>query len=80
MVVSGTAIRRPRGQILEDPKAAVKKSIFTATKKLDYELELAAFVAKNTKMGESVGVNEAGEFLFGVVLMNDWSGKPSLRI
>lgn len=78
IVVSGTPIRRPRGQILENPNATVRKSIFTATKKLDYELELAAFVAKSTKLGESVDVNEAGEFLFGVVLMNDWSGKPPL--
>ncbi|KAL0632029.1 hypothetical protein Q9L58_009118 [Maublancomyces gigas] len=75
VVVSGTTIRRPRGQILEDPKAAVRKSIFTATKQLDYELELAVFVARNTKIGESVDVNEAAEFLFGVVLMNDWSAR-----
>lgn len=76
VVVSGTSIRRPRGQILEDPKSAVKKSVFAPTGKLDYELELAAFVAKDTRLGDSVDVNEAGEFLFGVVLMNDWSGKP----
>lgn len=75
VVVSGTAIRRPCGQILGDPKSVPRTSVFGATKKLDYELELAAFVAKTTKLGDSLDVDEAGEFLFGVVLMNDWSGK-----
>lgn len=75
VVVSGTDIRRPRGQVLEDPKAGVKRSVFTACRKLDYELELAVFVARGTRLGECVDVNEADEFLFGVVLMNDWSGR-----
>lgn len=66
VVISGTEVRRPRGQ--------VGCGVFGASGKMDYELEMAAFVARGSVMGENVGVDEAGEYLFGVVLMNDWSG------
>jgi len=75
VVVSGTPIRRPNGQILENPAAEKKMPIFSASRKLDIELELGAFVCKTTKLGEPIFVNEAEESLFGVVLMNDWSAR-----
>ncbi|KAF2145505.1 uncharacterized protein K452DRAFT_264588 [Aplosporella prunicola CBS 121167] len=75
VVVSGTPIRRPSGQILENPTAEVKKPIFSPCRKLDIELELGAFVCKNTKLGEPIPIDEAEHCLFGVVLMNDWSAR-----
>ena len=75
VVVSGNSIRRPQGQILENPAATSKQPIFSSCKKLDIELELGAFVCKSNKMGEPVPINEAEERLFGVVLMNDWSAR-----
>lgn len=75
VVVSGTSIRRPHGQIMEDLTAKVPKPIFTPSKRLDFELELGAFVCKANKMGEPVSIKEADENIFGLVLMNDWSAR-----
>lgn len=75
VVVSGTPIIRPSGQILENPAAEVKKPIFSPCRRLDIELELGAFVCRNTKMGEPIPIDEAEQSLFGVVLMNDWSAR-----
>jgi fumarylacetoacetase len=75
IVVSGTPIRRPLGQILEDPSAEVKKPILSACRKLDMELELGAFICKNNAMGEPISIDEAEDYIFGVVLLNDWSAR-----
>jgi fumarylacetoacetase len=43
---------------------------------MDFELEVAFFVGgPPTKLGEPVRVKDAHEHIFGMVLMNDWSGK-----
>jgi fumarylacetoacetase len=73
VVVSGTPIVRPSGQILPAPGAAAP--IFSACRKLDFELELGCFVCSPNKMGEPVRIERAEENLFGVVLMNDWSAR-----
>lgn len=75
VVVSGSAVRRPNGQILVNPADTQKVPTFTACKKLDIELELAAFVCKKNKLGEPVPIDKAEDHLFGVVLMNDWSAR-----
>jgi fumarylacetoacetase len=75
IVVSGTPIRRPNGQILENPTAENKVPTFSPCKKLDMELELGAFVCKANTQGVPVPIEEADESLFGVVLMNDWSAR-----
>ncbi|EAR94691.1 fumarylacetoacetase (macronuclear) [Tetrahymena thermophila SB210] len=73
VVVSGTDIHRPRGQA-KPPTA--EKPIFTECKRLDYELEVAAFVGgPANKMGEPVKVDSAEDRVFGFVLMNDWSAR-----
>lgn len=75
VVISGTPIRRPVGQILEDPAAPEKKPTLSASNRLDMELELAAFVCKENDMGESIPVDKAANYIFGLVLMNDWSAR-----
>jgi fumarylacetoacetase len=75
VVVSGTPIRRPHGQILENPAATPKIPIFSPSRKLDIELELAAFVCKPNKLGDPIRIGDAEEHLFGLVLMNDWSAR-----
>ncbi|KAF8247527.1 Fumarylacetoacetase [Wilcoxina mikolae CBS 423.85] len=67
VVVSGTEVRRPWGQTAE--------GVFEKCKKLDLELEIAAFVARGNELGESISTKEAGERIFGFVLMNDWSAR-----
>jgi len=75
VIVSGTPIHRPNGQILTNPAANPKVPTFSPCKKLDIELELAAFVSKPNDLGKPVPVNEAEDHIFGLVLMNDWSAR-----
>lgn len=75
MVVSGTPIRRPNGQILLQPAAETKLPVLSPCKKLDVELELGCFVCKQSDLGQPVKIADAPEHLFGVVLMNDWSAR-----
>jgi fumarylacetoacetase len=73
VVPSGTDFHRPCGQILENP--SVKEPSFAPCKRLDYELEMAAFVCTPNNLGQRVDVNEAENHIFGYVLMNDWSAR-----
>lgn len=75
VVVSGTPIRRPTGQILANPTADPKVPMLSPCRKLDIELELGCFVCKPSAIGEQVRIEDAPEHLFGVVLMNDWSAR-----
>ncbi|KAJ0399214.1 hypothetical protein P43SY_001880 [Pythium insidiosum] len=75
VVVSGTDVRRPRGQLQADKADPSKGSIYGACRVLDYELEVAFFVGRGNDLGDSIDVNKAEEHIFGVVLMNDWSAR-----
>ena len=75
VVVSGTPIRRPTGQVLPDPTAERKVPVLSPTRRLDIELELGAFVCKSNQLGEPIPVDRAQEHLFGFVLLNDWSAR-----
>ncbi len=69
---SGHSFHRPQGQ-MKPPDA--EKPVFGPTRLLDFELEMAFVVGKNTQPGQSVSVNEAPEYIFGMVLFNDWSAR-----
>lgn len=73
VVVSGTPIRRPNGQVLETPTAT--KPTFKPSQRLDIEIELGAFLCKGNTMGEPVMIDEAEKSIFGYVLLNDWSAR-----
>lgn len=75
VVVSGTPIRRPWGQILENPTAEPKIPTFAPCRKLDFELELGAFLCRANNIGEPVRIQDAEESIFGYVLLNDWSAR-----
>lgn len=72
IVVSGTEIHRPKGQM---KPADMDKPIFGPCKQLDFELEMAFIVNKNTEMGESISTKEAEDAIFGMVVFNDWSAR-----
>ena len=72
LVVSGTAVRRPRGQRKAADAATPE---FGACRQLDYELEVAAYVGVGNLLGEAVGIDEAESRLFGLSLLNDWSAR-----
>lgn len=72
IVVSGVNIHRPKGQM---KPADAEKPIFGASKQLDFELEMAFIVNKNTNLGESISTAEAEDAIFGMVIFNDWSAR-----
>lgn len=75
VVTSGTPLHRPNGQILTNPTADPKVPTFAPCKKLDIELELAAFISTPNDLGKPVSIDEAEDHIFGLVLMNDWSAR-----
>ena len=74
--VSGTNFHRPKGQLCSDE---TQPPIFSATKRLDFELEVATIIGKSTEIGDSISVDVAEEYVFGFVLFNDWSARDIQR-
>jgi len=72
VVVSGTKVRRPRGQ-LKPPN--VDAPSFSPCKRLDFELEMGVVVGQPSRMGEMLAEEEAEDMIFGFVLLNDWSAR-----
>ncbi|MCI4665992.1 MAG: fumarylacetoacetase [Neomegalonema sp.] len=72
VVVSGTDIRRPCGQL--KPKDA-EIPHWGASQRLDFELEMGAIIGGATQMGERLTADEADALIFGYVLLNDWSAR-----
>ena len=76
VVISGTDVVRPSGQVQLDKVDASKGSIFSPCKLLDYELEMGFFVGgQGNPMGKPIKITEAENNIFGVVLLNDWSAR-----
>ena len=74
IVVSGTPIRRPQGQFLQGDDI-----VFGPTEALDFELELGLIIGRSSVLGEPVSVADAEDYIFGVVLFNDWSARDIQR-
>ena len=72
IIVSGQPIHRPKGQTM--PNGA-DSPVFGPTKRLDFELEMGFICGKETKLGESVSTANAEDYIFGLVLFNDWSAR-----
>ncbi|XP_070809834.1 fumarylacetoacetase isoform X2 [Pituophis catenifer annectens] len=72
VVISGTPIRRPVGQICPNDS---KSPLLSASKRLDIELEMAFFVGPGNTLGVPIPIGEAHKHIFGMVLMNDWSAR-----
>lgn len=72
VVVSGTEVRRPWGQV-KAPEA--EAPTFAPSKRFDIELEMGAVVGQGSQHGFPVTVEEADQMIFGYVLLNDWSAR-----
>lgn len=72
VVLSGTQIHRPKGQIIADDQDC---PVFTSSRLVDFELEMGFFIGPGTEIGHSVAVDTATDHIFGMVLVNDWSAR-----
>lgn len=72
IVVSGTDIHRPYGQL---KTADELRPRFSTSEKVDFELEIGAVVGCHSELGRPISVSEADEMIFGFVLLNDWSAR-----
>ena len=72
IVVSGSAVRRPIGQV---KSADAAEPTVQASRRLDFELELGALIGTGNALGERIGMDTAEDHLFGLVLFNDWSAR-----
>jgi fumarylacetoacetase len=69
--VSGHSFHRPKGQM----KPNDAPPVFGPCKLLDFELETAFIIGKQTQMGETISTEKADDYIFGMVLFNDWSAR-----
>jgi fumarylacetoacetase len=76
LVVSGTPIRRPRGQTKRPDETTPR---FGPSRELDFELEIGYFIGQGNNLGEPIPVTQADRHLFGLVLVNDWSARDVQR-
>lgn len=72
VVVSGTPVRRPWGQVRPDDKQG---PMIRPCQALDFELEMAFVVGVGSSLGQPVPCDKVDEYVFGVVLLNDWSAR-----
>jgi fumarylacetoacetase len=72
IVVSGTPVRRPRGQT---KPAFAGTPEFEPTRSLDYELEVGLYIGTGNVLGEPIGIRDAADHIFGLSLVNDWSAR-----
>jgi fumarylacetoacetase len=71
ILVTGTDLVRPRGQI----KPPEGDPIYAPTRRLDYEMEVGFVVGPGNRLGKSIPIGKALDYVFGVVLLNDWSAR-----
>jgi fumarylacetoacetase len=72
IVVSGTPLHRPFGQTLP-PQADTP--VFGPSKRVDFELETGFFTYEGKPLGHAISAAEAEDYIFGMVLFNDWSAR-----
>lgn len=72
IVISGTDIKRPKGQNRSD---AENPPVFIPCKNLDYEMEVGFFVGRGNELGQTIPIERAEDHIFGLCLVNDWSAR-----
>ena len=72
VIPSGIPVHRPQGQTLPTGKT---QPVFGPSKLVDFELEMAFITTDANDLGEPIPIEEAEEYIFGLVLFNDWSAR-----
>jgi fumarylacetoacetase len=72
ILVSGENVHRPKGQTMPD---GADTPVFGPSKLMDFELEMAFITTDGKPLGDSISTQEAEEYIFGMVIFNDWSAR-----
>lgn len=72
IIPGGVDVIRPSGQSRPDD---AKPPIFGASKFMDFELEMGFLIGPGNELGRPIPIEQAGEHIFGMVLVNDWSAR-----
>ncbi|MBA4155411.1 fumarylacetoacetase [Flavobacterium sp.] len=72
IIPSGIPVHRPMGQTLPNGDT---QPVFGPSRLVDFELEMAFITTDANIMGENIPVSEAEDYIFGMVLLNDWSAR-----
>ncbi|WP_452223062.1 fumarylacetoacetase [Lacinutrix chionoecetis] len=72
IIPSGIPVHRPQGQTLP---AGATEPVYGPSKLVDFELEMAFITTDANDLGEPIPIEEAEEYIFGLVLFNDWSAR-----
>ncbi|MEM6684560.1 MAG: fumarylacetoacetase, partial [Bacteroidota bacterium] len=72
IIPSGIPIHRPQGQTMP---AGADAPVFGPSQRVDFELEMAFITTDANNLGEPIPIDEAEDYIFGVVLFNDWSAR-----
>lgn len=76
IMVSGHNFHRPKGQVMPP---GTESPVFTPSRAIDFELEMAFIISKATRLGQSLSTKEANDYIFGMALFNDWSARDIQR-
>ena len=74
IITTNTPIKRPYGQVLKGEDV-----IYSACQTLDIEIELGFIIGKENTLGTPININEANDYVFGCVLLNDFSARDIQR-
>ena len=72
IILSGQSIHRPKGQQMP---VGAEKPVFGPCKLLDFELEMAFITGEGKPLGQHIDISEAEDYIFGMVIFNDWSAR-----
>jgi fumarylacetoacetase len=72
IIVSGVDVHRPKGQSMPD---GAESPVFGPSKLMDFELEMAFITRDGKALGDPISIDEAEDYIFGMVVFNDWSAR-----
>ncbi len=76
IITTDIPVRRPKGQTLP---VGAESPIFGPSKAVDFELEMAFITTDANDLGDPIPIEDAEDYIFGLVLFNDWSARDIQR-
>ncbi|KXJ86991.1 putative 2-hydroxyhepta-2,4-diene-1,7-dioate isomerase [Microdochium bolleyi] len=72
VVIDGEPVHRPHGMVRDPQTSSIS---FQQSQRVDFESEIGFFVSQPLPRGRTISADEASDYIFGIVLLNDWSAR-----